>query len=147
MANTNGMKMMYVVMKEDDINRYLDEKAKIELAASKVAISQLRAVEGKKDNTYLVINTDEPYAEDVIRIMNRNGHWDGELDIFDVEDIDGCEFVKSKDVGNMIISWHQDFDGYYTGKIKTVYPDGSHGLTDPEEAQKNFNSGKWTLVR
>lgn len=31
---------------------------------------------GKIDKpTYLVINTDEPYADEVIEIMKRNGHW------------------------------------------------------------------------
>lgn len=75
MANTEGMNMKYLVLKTDDINRYLDEKAKIELSASTVAIQQLRAIEGKKDHIYLVINTDEPYADEVIEIMKRYGHW------------------------------------------------------------------------
>ncbi|MBG9549774.1 hypothetical protein ABE25_13365 [Cytobacillus firmus] len=69
------MKMKFTVLKNDDINRYLDEKAKIELSASTAAIQQLRAIEGKKVNTYLVINTDEPYADEVIEIMKRHGHW------------------------------------------------------------------------
>ncbi|MED1904967.1 hypothetical protein [Cytobacillus firmus] len=75
MANLEGMKMKFTVLKNDDINRYLDEKAKIELSASTAAIQQLRAIEGKKVNTYLVINTDEPYADEVIEIMKRHGHW------------------------------------------------------------------------
>lgn len=28
-----------------------------------------------KAKEYLVINTDEPYAEEVIDILKRNGHW------------------------------------------------------------------------
>lgn len=75
MPNHEGMKMKYTVLKNDDIHRYLDEKEKIELVASTSAIQQLRAIEGKKENTYLVINTDEPYADEVIEIMKRNGHW------------------------------------------------------------------------
>lgn len=75
MANLEGMKEKFTVLKHDDINRYLDEKAKIELMASTIAIKQLRAIEGKKDNTYLVINTDEPYADEIIEIMKRHGHW------------------------------------------------------------------------
>jgi hypothetical protein len=75
MANLDGMKMKFTVLKHDDIIRYLDEKAKIELMACEVAITQLRAIEGRKENTYLVINTDESYADEVIEIMKRHGHW------------------------------------------------------------------------
>jgi len=31
--------------------------------------------EEKRQNEYLVINTDEPYAEEIIEILKRNGHW------------------------------------------------------------------------
>jgi hypothetical protein len=75
MANLDGMKMKYVVLKVDDINRYLDEKSKIEIAAAGTAIDTLRMVEGKEINNYLVINTDEPYADEVIDILKRHGHW------------------------------------------------------------------------
>ncbi|MFE4569095.1 hypothetical protein [Paenibacillus chitinolyticus] len=44
---------------------------------------------------------------------------------FQIEDIDGCEFVQSMNIGKLMISFHQDFDGYYTGKIHVVYPDAS----------------------
>jgi hypothetical protein len=30
----------------------------------------------KKENTYLVINTDEPYADEIIEILKKNGHWE-----------------------------------------------------------------------
>jgi chemotaxis regulatin CheY-phosphate phosphatase CheZ len=29
-----------------------------------------------RDKRYIVINTDEPYAEEVIEIMKKHGHWD-----------------------------------------------------------------------
>lgn len=66
---------------------------------------------------------------------------------FQIEDIDGCEFVKSSVLGNMMISFHTDFDGYETGKIRTVYPDGSHGAISPEEAQAKIDNGEWTILR
>jgi hypothetical protein len=75
MANLEGMKMKYVVLKVDDINRYLDEKAKIEISAADATIGTLRMYEGKNLNSYLVINTDEPYVNEVIEIMKRHGHW------------------------------------------------------------------------
>ncbi|MED1093815.1 hypothetical protein [Bacillus paramycoides] len=32
---------------------------------------------------------------------------------FQIEDIDGCEFVKCKTAGNMMISFDQDMVGFY----------------------------------
>lgn len=66
---------------------------------------------------------------------------------FQIEDIDGCEFVLSKTIGKMMISWHHDFDGYETGKIHVVYPDASHKAIEEEEAQKRLDSGEWTVYR
>lgn len=66
---------------------------------------------------------------------------------FDIEDIDGCEFVKDSDVGKIMISYHYDFDGYPTGVIHVVYSDGSQTTTTPEEAQKNFDNEKWHVIR
>jgi hypothetical protein len=75
LANTVGMKMKYLVLKHDDVNRYLGAGSKIELATASTTIQQSRMIEGKSDNDYLVINTDEPYADEVIEIMKRHGHW------------------------------------------------------------------------
>ncbi|WP_426447601.1 hypothetical protein ACP26L_25690 [Paenibacillus sp. S-38] len=66
---------------------------------------------------------------------------------FQIEDIDGCEFVKCSSVGNMMISFHRDEDGYETGHIRTVYPDGSHGWVTPEKAQSKLDSGEWKVYR
>ena len=42
-----------------------------------LAVSAGRAAEGKEPcPKYLVINTDEIYANEVIKILKRNGHWD-----------------------------------------------------------------------
>lgn len=30
---------------------------------------------GNNEKTYIVINTDEPYADEIIEIMKRYGHW------------------------------------------------------------------------
>lgn len=34
---------------------------------------------------YLVVNTDETYAEDVVRILQENGHWEPTYDPNQVE--------------------------------------------------------------
>ncbi|MGG0763161.1 hypothetical protein [Bacillus paramycoides] len=51
---------------------------------------------------------------------------------FQIEDIDGCEFVKCKTAGNMMISFDQDMVGFYIGAIYVVYADGS-GITIAHE--------------
>jgi len=66
---------------------------------------------------------------------------------FLIEDLDGCEFVKDATAGHVLISFHRNFDGYETGKICVVYSDGSHKAIEPEEAQINIETGKWTVYR
>ncbi|MCY9593746.1 hypothetical protein PC41400_21690 [Paenibacillus chitinolyticus] len=66
---------------------------------------------------------------------------------FQIEDIDGCEFVQSTNIGKLMISHHQDFDGYYTGMIHVIYPDASHEAITREESQSMLDSGEWLVVR
>lgn len=77
MANLDGMKMKFTVIKNEDLDSaYLMYPAlsrDFELLQTK--IKRHREYEGKKENTYLVINTDEPYADEVIEILKRHGHW------------------------------------------------------------------------
>lgn len=70
-----------------------------------------------------------------------------ELKDFQIEDIDGCEFVRSSIVGKILISWHRDEDGCETGKIHVVYPDASQREIEQGEAQKRLDSGEWTVFR
>ncbi|MDM5235109.1 hypothetical protein QUF83_02460 [Bacillus cereus] len=66
---------------------------------------------------------------------------------FNIEDIDGCEFVKSKTLGNMLISFDQDMDDFYTGVIYVVYADGSGITISSEEAQRLIDSKEWTVFQ
>lgn len=65
----------FTVVKNKDIVKYLSQDQINDLANILNTIAKGREVDGKKENTYVVINTDEPYAEDVINIMKQNGHW------------------------------------------------------------------------
>lgn len=64
-----GGRRKFMVLKIADINANLnsDEIEELCKLANKVF--------GKKNHEYLVINTDEPYAPDVIEILKHNGHW------------------------------------------------------------------------
>jgi hypothetical protein len=66
----------FTVIKNEDIKKYLTDIQENELEGVLVTIENGRVGESKKaNNTYLVINTDEPYAEEVIAILKQNGHW------------------------------------------------------------------------
>jgi hypothetical protein len=80
MANTEGMKMKFTVFKNEDLYNALqgEENEDLRDAFNTIInmIAMYRDANGKKKpNTYLVINTDEPYADEVIEIMKRHGHW------------------------------------------------------------------------
>lgn len=74
MANTNGMQMKYTVIKNSDLFN-ADAVTNSNMECVLDSINRMRKKKGKKENTYLVINTDEPYADEVIEILKRNGHW------------------------------------------------------------------------
>lgn len=66
----------FTVIKNEDIEKYVPgtEKEMIQSACDHISIGRMN--DGRKvANTYLVINTDEPYAAEVVEILKRNGHW------------------------------------------------------------------------
>jgi len=77
MANLKGGKFdKFTVIKNENIEKYLTHEMKTSLWRCLAYINDSRVKDGKKeDNTYLIINTDEPYADEVIAILKRNGHW------------------------------------------------------------------------
>lgn len=73
MANLEGMENKFFVMKNDYINC---NAAKAMVWALSEHIEKERKELGKLNTPiYLVINTDEPYADEVIEILKKNGHW------------------------------------------------------------------------
>ena len=66
---------------------------------------------------------------------------------FQIEDIDGCEFIYVKQLGKAMISYDYDEDGIHNGKILVVYPDASYKSIGYDEAQKHIDEGYWTILR
>jgi hypothetical protein len=67
---------------------------------------------------------------------------------FNIDDIDGCEFIYDSTIGKAIISF--ETDGVYgtpTGMIEIIYPDGSIGKLKPDEAQRKIDNGEWIIYR
>ncbi|GGD05218.1 hypothetical protein [Pontibacillus salipaludis] len=86
-----GRKRRYTVIKEEDLQMYIGMDKKEELfnvlGEIQSHIQDCRTSEGKKPyNSYIVINTDEPYINDVLRVMKHNGHWEGEIPVDEEED-------------------------------------------------------------
>lgn len=71
------MKIKHTVIKNEDVNKHLNQQEKEDLLRLFHKIQHGRVSEGKVGfNMYLVVNTDETYAEDVVRILQENGHWE-----------------------------------------------------------------------
>lgn len=69
-------KRFTVFNRQDIVNLPLGEKLRF-LNLQEFIISK-RKQDGKSvDNEYLVINTDEPYIEQIIEILKKNNHWPG----------------------------------------------------------------------
>ncbi|MDG0053035.1 hypothetical protein MMB75_05030 [Paenibacillus sp. P2(2022)] len=76
MSELAGMKVKFTVIKNEDAENYLDDRDKSELSRILWKIQEFRHLNGKPAlNTYLVVNTDETYAADIVRIMQANNHW------------------------------------------------------------------------
>ncbi|WP_036125583.1 hypothetical protein [Lysinibacillus sphaericus] len=74
MANLEGISHKYTVFKNEDLKKLpLTIQTQIQLAGDMVVHNRIG--EGKSENMYLVINTDEPYANEVIEILKLHGHW------------------------------------------------------------------------
>lgn len=64
------------VIKHEDAVKYLNDKDKGDFNYLCNKIEMGRRRDGKRPvNAYLIINVDEPYAEEVAGIMKSNGHW------------------------------------------------------------------------
>lgn len=72
--NLEGISNKYTVFKNEDLKQLpLTIQTQIQLAGDMIVHN--RVGEGKPENIYLVINTDESYANEVIEILKLHGHW------------------------------------------------------------------------
>ncbi|MEC0170295.1 hypothetical protein [Paenibacillus graminis] len=81
MTTIPGMEIKFTVIKNADIEDYLDEGEKSDLSRMLWKIGKLRKIDGKEaEQTHLVISTDEPYVQKVVDILKENSHWGTEQD-------------------------------------------------------------------
>lgn len=76
MIELPGMEMKFTVIKNADIEEYLDEGEKSDLSRLLWKVGRLRKLDGKvAEQAHLVISTDESYVQRVVDILKENGHW------------------------------------------------------------------------
>lgn len=74
------MERKFIVYKISDVKEHLSMEQRAQLGVIGATIDSRRIDAGKppaSSNTYIVINTDEPYAAEVVEILKRYGHWEG----------------------------------------------------------------------
>jgi len=76
-----GKERRYTVTNHNDLDKYIDIFTQNELAIvlDRVLgeVESKRYDEGKEPyNSYIVINTDEPYINEIIEVMKRHGHFE-----------------------------------------------------------------------
>ncbi|WGT37752.1 hypothetical protein QH639_18200 [Lysinibacillus sp. 1 U-2021] len=76
-----GKERRYTVINERDVEKYLSigEKQDLAIMLDRMLgnIEHGREKDGKKPfNSYIVINTDEPYIDEIVDVMKRNGHFE-----------------------------------------------------------------------
>lgn len=78
-----GCECKYTIINLKDLEKYIGIGAKQDLAVIldhvQGNIEHGREEDGKKPfNNYIVINIDEPYINDIVAVLEDNGHWDGQ---------------------------------------------------------------------
>lgn len=76
-----GKERRYTVINERDVEKYLSvwEQQDIAIVMDRMLgnIEDGREKDGKNPyNSYIVINTDEPYIDEIIEVMKRHGHFE-----------------------------------------------------------------------
>lgn len=72
-----GGERKFVVIKIDDYKKYINSDFKgLMLDNDLDDIKAGRLADGKDPSPeYIVINTDEPYIDEIINVLKRHGHW------------------------------------------------------------------------
>lgn len=78
-----GCECKYTIINLKDLKKYIDIGVQQDLAVIldhvQGNIEHGRELDGKKSfNNYIVVNIDEPYINDVVAVLETNGHWDGQ---------------------------------------------------------------------
>lgn len=69
------MRITHTVIKNADLAKYHTQQTVEFIDRAGKSINEHRAAEGLPINQYVVINTDEPFIDEIIDVLKRNGKW------------------------------------------------------------------------
>lgn len=71
-------RLTHIVVKKYDLHKYINHIDIPVFDSIVEGISMGRDRDGKVASpNYIVINTDEPYIEEIVEVLKKHGHWDG----------------------------------------------------------------------
>lgn len=120
-----GKSRKYTILSHKDLNKYIDPFTQNEMWIMLDRISgnieDGREKDGKNPfNSYLVINTDETYVNEVVEIMHKNGHWEGttscKKSLFEVIEEKQKHYYKLQNELRELITGADNVDVNYKGK-------------------------------
>lgn len=74
MKALTDMKLTHTVIKNEDVLDLPKGEEWMKLINNITDVINVNRMP-RLPNTYIVINTDEPYADEIIEILKRHGHW------------------------------------------------------------------------
>lgn len=148
-----GKERRYTIINERDKRKYLTDSEQAELGQMLHyflgKISEGRAVAGKEPfNNYLVINTDEPYANQVAAIMKANGHLQDKPE--EIVEIVGKELdIAFAELGIKATKTHQTPEREYKSEFQVwELPQSAYNkLIDIKDEDWKSNYGWWRTGR
>lgn len=71
-------RLTHIVVKTSDLNKYIDPMAMENFSAVVSRVASSRFYDEKVASPeYIVINTDEPYIDEIVEVLKKHGCWDG----------------------------------------------------------------------
>jgi hypothetical protein len=132
----------FIVLKRADVDAALEGQEKKIFWNLIDRVSRVRKNNGKKDNKYLIVNIDEPYAIDVAMIMGKHGHCNKsdhvgqDTDFIELEEING--WVGDTEINASFGEELQTALEDVTNTNFTELPGSSDVVGNPNQSKEEF---------
>ncbi|WP_421663598.1 hypothetical protein [Lysinibacillus telephonicus] len=96
------MKMSHIVIKKDDLTKYLNSQEYNALSEVLCKINQGRSLDKRPtDHRYIIVNMDEPFVDEVISVLEKHGHWGDGTSEFTHAEIQAALKEANEEIVNM----------------------------------------------
>ncbi len=96
------MKMSHIVIKKDDLTKYLNSQEYNALSEVLCKINQGRSLDKRPtDHRYIILNMDEPFVDEVISVLEKHGHWGDGTSEFTHAEIQAALKEANEEIVNM----------------------------------------------